>query len=64
MITLVLKNKEDRLVTIHASEIVSIDGQPYKGQATDFRDDLIHLGGRLAAVEAFIASLIQLPEKT
>lgn len=55
MLTLKVRNKTGGIVDLNVDEIISIDGVPFKGQATDFRDDLIHLGGRVSALESLFA---------
>lgn len=42
---------------IRCEKLLRVDGQPYQGQASDLRDTVIFLDGRLTALEQIIGTL-------
>jgi hypothetical protein len=58
LIEIKAKTKTGVIQTFQVSEIIEIDGKPYRScdQYQEMRDQIIHLGGRLSAIEAFIGN--------
>jgi len=50
-IELKIKNLDGTVGTIRVEQLLAVDGAPYKASPDDLREALIHLEGRLTAVE-------------
>jgi len=51
MITIQAKSKTGQLVDFEVDRIVSIDGEPYTASASEIRDHLMVIEGRVQALE-------------
>ena len=56
MIIIQAKSKTGQVVEFEVDRILSIDGQPYTATAGDLRDLLVHLEGRVSAVENILTT--------
>lgn len=56
MIEIQIRNEAGRVIPIRCQEIVTIDGHPFQGTAADFRDALVHLEGRVCAIERILGN--------
>ena len=64
MVTLKVKSKTGQVMDVQFDALISVDGVPYKATSEDYREALIHFGGRLEAVENFISGLLRSHEPT
>lgn len=63
MVTLRVKSKTGQVMDVAYDALISVDGVPYKASADDIRDAVLHLDGRVAAIESFISGMLR-PEST
>lgn len=55
MIEIKAKTRSGVIQSFHVEEILEIDGKPYRGMPEDLRDAILHLEGRVVALENIIS---------
>lgn len=58
MVTLTVKGKSGQITDLQVEELISIDGQRFRGQEENVRDAVLHMEGRVVAIESLLAGLI------
>ncbi len=58
LIEIKVKSKTGQINTLMVAEILEVNGKPYQSAeyTQEMRDQIIHLGGRVSAIEAFIGN--------
>lgn len=64
MVTLRVKSKSGQVTEIPVEALLAIDGVPYQASSSELRDAVLHLDGRVAAIEGLMSGLLRGPEHT